>query len=84
MLNLAMINIDEVLLSFIEHNTVTLLLIFGLLKILAKRSESTLDDSVVDYLASFFTRAPKEIVTEEKPKEELENDPEKDKISGGV
>ena len=84
MLNLAMVNIDEILLSFIEHNTVTLLLVFGLLKILAKRSPSTLDDSVIDYLASFFTRTPKEIIAEEKTKEEPIDESDKDKIPGGL
>ena len=54
-----MINLDALLLDFIEQNSVTLALVFGVLKVLASHSKSTIDDSILDYLAS-FVRTPKE------------------------
>lgn len=69
-----MINFDTILLDFIEHNSVTLLLVFGFLKVLAGHSKSTLDDSIIDYLTSFFSRSPKEIKAQiEALNKELEN-----------
>jgi len=55
-----MINLDALLLDFIEHNSVTLALVFGVLKVLASHSKSTIDDSILDYLGSFIRTSEEE------------------------
>jgi len=75
-----MINLDALLLDFIEQNSVTLALVFGVLKVLASHSKSTIDDSVLDYLSS-FVRTPKEEKEHEIELREANDGTEKNKIS---
>ena len=49
-----MFSADIYVLEFISKNWVTLTMVIGFLKILAKRSENTLDDSILGYFSSII------------------------------
>ena len=49
-----MFSADKYVLDFIKENFVTLGFIIGFLKILAARSESNLDDSIIGYFGGFL------------------------------
>lgn len=43
-------SVDQIILGWAAANPVTLALVYGILKILAKRSASTLDDSILSLI----------------------------------
>jgi len=54
-----MLHLDAFLIGFLEHNTLSLMLVFGILKTLANRSKNTLDDDILNYLTSFLPKKKK-------------------------
>jgi hypothetical protein len=54
-----MYSFDAVLIAFTKDNLYTILLVLGMLKTLAKRSPTTLDDEIVSYLLGVFTKEKK-------------------------
>jgi hypothetical protein len=55
-----MFSADKYVLEFIQLNVFSLTILFGFLKILAQRSESTLDDNILSYLTGFLKRKKSE------------------------
>lgn len=63
-----MFSADKYLIDFVGSNFISLGLLFGFLKILAKRSVNTLDDSIMGYFGSVLkTFKRKELPTTEVP-----------------
>jgi hypothetical protein len=50
-----MIACDQYVTEFIGKNWLTLGFIFGFLKILASRSQNTMDDSIISYVTEFLS-----------------------------
>lgn len=54
------INMDKYIFEFVGHNWFTLSLVFGILKILANESKSTLDNKIFTFLGGALKSFKKE------------------------
>ena len=52
-----MLPIDPIIIGFLTQNPYTLLLVFGLLKLIAKLTPTVEDDKILSLISGFFTKS---------------------------